>query len=347
MHDVKVKSMRTPGAVLGLCVLFMLSLVGQSVWAQDKSEEKMKKAMNYFNAAQYDNAIQLLSELAMDKAMDKKEKREVLLALGRTYFAKNLKDRAKETISNLLDLEPPIVTLDPDAECPPLMRMYYEVRKTKTGSSAVERPDPGMKTIAILDFKNRSIDDHDKFDPMEKGFAELMISQLNGGINLKVIERERIQWIMDEIGLENTPDKFDENSAVRVGKQLGVHTVLLGSFIKTKNEIWLSARMVKVETSEILATESVKGDADEFFELAEKLSVKVAKSIKATISEADVKKGTETKSLDAMMLYSEGLVALEKGNYKSAYDKFLDALAKDPSYEKARTKAESLKPLLG
>jgi outer membrane protein assembly factor BamD (BamD/ComL family) len=48
-----------------------------------------------------------------------------------------------------------------------------------------------------------------------------------------------------------------------------------------------------------------------------------------------------------MMLYSEGLVALEKGNYKSAYDKFLDALAKDPSYEKARTKAESLKPLLG
>ena len=345
MHDVMRKSKTAPGAVWVL--VLMLCCVGQSALSQKPSEEKMKKAMEYFNSAQYDNAIQLLSDLAMDKALEKKEKKDVLLALGRTYFAKNLKDRAKETISSLLDLEPPIVTLDPDAECPPLMKMYYEVRKTKTGSTAVERADPGIKTIAILDFKNRSIDDHDKLDPLEKGFAELMISQLNGGIHLKVIERERIQWIMDEIGLENTPDKFEEKSAVRVGKQLGVHSVLLGSFIKTKNKLWMSARMVKVETSEILATESVDGDPDEFFELAEKLSLKVAKGINATISEAEVKKGTETKSLDAMMLYSEGLVALEKGNYKSAYDKFLDALAKDPSYEKARTKAESLKPLLG
>jgi TolB-like protein len=328
-------------------MLFVLYTIGQSALAQGTSEEKLKKAMNYYNSAQYDDAIQLLSELTKDASLDKKEKKEVLLDLGRAYFAKNLKERAKETLSDLLDLEPPIVTLDPDAECPPLMKIYYEVRKTKSGSMAVERPDPGMKTIAILDFRNRSIDDHDKLDPLEKGFAELMINQLHGAVNLKVIERERIQWIMDEIGLENTPDKFDENSAVRVGKQLGVHTILLGSFIKAKDKLKLMARLVKVETSEILTTESVDGDADEFFELAEKLSVKVAKDVNAAISEAQVKKGTETKSLDAMMLYSEGLVALEKGNYKSAYDKFLDALAKDPSYEKARTKAESLKPLLG
>ena len=352
MHDFVTKPMRKRHvvliiALLNLCFLLMLSLAVQSTWAQQKAAEKMKKAMDYFNSAQYDNAIQLLSELAMDKTLDKEERRAVLLGLGRTYFAKNLKDKAKSAISELLDLEPPLVTLDPDAESPPLMKIYYEVRKTKTGSTEVERADPGIKTIAILDFKNRSVDDKVKFDPMEKGFAELMINQLKGGINLKVVERERIQWILDEIGLENDPAKFDVNSAVRVGKQLGVHSILLGSFIKFKGNLWLGARMVKVETSEILTTEEIKGDADEFFELAEKLSLKVAKSINVAISEAEVRKGTETKSLDAMMSYSEGLIFLEKGNYKMAYDKFLEALSRDPQYDKARVKAESLKPLLG
>ena len=118
-------------------------------------------------------------------------------------------------------------------------------------------------------------------------------------MQLKVVERERIGWIMDEIGLENTPGKFDVASAVRVGKQLGVHAVVLGSFIKFKGDMWLGARLVKVETSEILATDDVKGDADEFFELAEKLSVKVAKGVNVNITEAQMEKGTETKSLDA------------------------------------------------
>jgi TolB-like protein len=250
-------------------------------------------------------------------------------------------------ISKLLDLEPPMITLDPDAECPPLMKIYYDVRKTKTGSNQMERADPGINTIAILDFKNRSIDDKTKYDPMEKGFAELMISQLKGAVNLKVVERERIEWILNEIGLENDPGKFDVGSAVRVGKQLGVHSVLLGSFIKVKNDLWLGARLVKVETSEILATDEIRGDADEFFDLAEKLSEKVAKKINATISEADIKKGTETNSLDAMLSYSEGLVYIEKAEYKLAYDKFLEALSRDPNYVKAKMKAESLKPLLG
>jgi len=317
--------------------------------AQSGSDYKrrMDEAIGSYKAANYDKAIKLLSALASDKRIDRADLREIWRYLGRSYVAKSLNDKAKEAIAKLLDLEPPIIELDPDAECPPLMKIYYDVRKTKTGSTQIEIPDPGIKTIAILDFKNRSIDDKEKFDPMEKGFAELLINQLNGAVNLKVIERERIQWILDEIGLENDPGKFDPESAVRVGKQLGVHTILIGNFIKAKDELYLGARLVKVETSEILMTEQEKGDADDFFELVEDLSAKVAKGINVALSQAELEKGTETRSLDAMMAYSEGLVLLEKGNYKMAYDKFMQALSIDSKYDKARIKAESLKPLLG
>jgi TolB-like protein len=314
--------------------------------AQLKGDDKLAKGTDFFNAGDFDNAVRVYMDIAGDKTLDKPIRREALLGLGRSHFARNNKEKAKTALHDLLDLEPPMVELNPDEEAPPLMKLYYSVRREKQGNLSVERADPGIKTIAVLDFKNRSVDDKEKFDPMEKGFSELLISQLRGAVQLKVVERERIGWIMEEIGLENTPGKFDVASAVRVGKQLGVHAVVLGSFIKFKGEIWLGARLVKVETSEILATEDVKGDADNFFDLAEKLSVKVAKGVNVNVSEAQIEKGTETKSLDAMMAYSEGLVLVEKGDYDGAVKKFEEALQKDPTYDKARIKAHSLKPLL-
>lgn len=334
------------GAALAMLVAGALVCAAPGARAQVKGDEKLAKGIDAFNAGNFDGALKIYTELAGDMSQAKPVRREAILGIGRANFAKNNKEKAKTALHDLLDLEPPLVELNPDEEAPPLMKLYYSVRREKQGTMAVERADPGIKTIAVLDFKNRSVDDKEKFEPMEKGFAELIINQLRGAVQLKVVERERIGWIMDEIGLENTPGKFDVGSAVRVGKQLGVHAVVLGSFIKFKGEIWLGARLVKVETSEILATEDIKGDADNFFDLAEKLSVKIAKGVNVNITEAQVEKGTETKSLDAMMSYSEGLVLVEKGDYDGAVKKFEEALTKDPTYDKARIKAQSLKPLL-
>ena len=333
---------------LTLCVIVTMAALHSGASAQQDSKKKLDEAMKLYNSANFDKAIDLLSQLADDKSIDNKDKKNVLLALGRSQIAKGNKKGANAAMMKLLALEPPIIEPDPDAECPPLMKAYYEARKSKSGSTQVGEPQgPGIKTIAILDFSNNSIYDKEKLDPLEKGFSNVMIDLLNGSINLKVIERERIQWILNEIGLENDPSKFDQSSAVRVGKQLGVHTILFGSFINTKSKMKLLARIVKVETSEIIATESVDGDVDDFSELAEKLSVKIAKKINVSLTKADIEKSSETKSLDAMMSYSEGLVLLEKGNYKGAFDKFMQALQIDPKYDKAKMKADSLKPLLG
>lgn len=326
-----------------LCVVHL----GLTKEQDEGAKKQLDKAMTYYSQAQFEKAIGILLPLSKDRKLEKGARKEVLLNLGRAYVAKGLKDKAKSAIAQLLALEPPLVEPDPDAESPVLMKVYYDARKEKTGSSVVERLDPGMKTIAVLDFKNRSLDDREKYDPLEKGLADLMIGQLHRATQLKVVERERIQWILDEIALENDPGKFDANSAVRIGKQLGVHVILLGSFMKVKEEMWLGARLVKVETGEILQTEEVKGDADEFFDLAEKMSGKVAKGINVTLGEAEGAGKAETKSLDAMLSYSEGLVELERGHYKLAYEKFMAALQQDPSYARARMKAESIKPLVG
>jgi TolB-like protein len=329
-----------------LTVLFLAVfsvLMVSSIFAQTNPKEKLDQAEQYYKSAQFDSAIDILNDLAADNSIDVEIRKEALRFLGRAYSAKGLYDKAKESITQLLKLEPPMIVFNPDYEPPVFMKLYYESRKEYSGSYAVERPDPGMKTMAIIDFKNRSVDHKAQYDPMEQGFADLMINRLNNSTNLKVIERERIQWILDEIKLQN---QYDMEGAVRLGKQLGVQTVLLGSFIIVGDQIWLGARLVKVETSEILLTDEVKGDLDEFFDLVDQLGQKIAKNINVTLKKETKEDISEAPSLDAIMAYSVGLSYLEKEDYKNAYEKFEEALKIDPNYEKAKLKAQSITPLL-
>lgn len=334
-------------ALLKLLTIVALLAGTINVQAQPGYSDRFADALQLYTSGNFDKAIRALKAIASDASLSNKEKKDVLIALGRAYVAKEDKENAFKVMTDLLALEPPLIAPDPETEIPDLMRIYYEARKAKKGDATIDTVDPGIQTIAILDFANRSIDDKAKYDPMEKGLAELMISHLRGAIKLKLVERERIQWLLDEIAMTKDPSKFDERTAVRVGRLLGVHAVMFGSIIKIKSKMELLARLVKVETGEILATERAGGDASDLLEIAEALSGKIARTINVDLQTTTATGTKETKSLDAMLQYSEGLVELEKRNYKEAYDKFMKALEFDPGYSKAKHKAESIKPLAG
>lgn len=333
--------------IVKLCAVIVLCGTGVNAAAMQEGSARFAEAIQLYNSANFDKAITILKNLAADTNLPNKQKKDVLIALGRAYVAKEDKENAFEVMTRLLALEPPLIAPDPETEIPDLMRIYYEARKAKKGDATIDTVGPGIQTIAILDFANRSIDDKAQYDALEKGLAELMISHLRGAIKLKLVERERIQWLLDEIEMTKDPSKFDERTAVRVGRLLGVHAVMFGSIIKIRSKIELLCRLVKVETGEIIATERAGGDAGDLLEVAETLSSKIARTINVDIQTKEEAGAKETKSLDAMLQYSEGLVELEKRNYKGAFDKFMKALEYDPAYMKAKHKAESIKPLVG
>ncbi|OGU72989.1 MAG: hypothetical protein A2V93_00730 [Ignavibacteria bacterium RBG_16_34_14] len=322
---------------------FLLLIFLFSTGLSQTQKEKLESAQQYYKSAQFDDAIKLLNEITSDNSTDTETKKEALRYLGRSYTAKGLYDEAKGSIRTLIELEPPSVEFNPDYEPPVFMKLYYESRKELSDSYLIEKPDPGMKTMAIIDFKNRSIDKKLQYDPMEQGFADLMINRLNNSSGLKVVERERIQWILDEMKLQ---DKYNMEGAVRAGKLLGAQTVLLGSFIIVNDQIWLGGRLVKVETSEILLSDEIKGELDEFFDLVDKLSEKISEKINVTLKEDKVSEVSQGPSLDAILAYSIGLNFLEKEDYANAYTKFQEALKFSPDYEKAKLKAESIEPYL-
>ena len=310
------------------------------------NDESLKKAVEVYYAAEFDEAIKLFSAIAEDDGKDRIVRRDALHYLGRSYLAVRDAKEARTAVEQMAELEPPRINIDPDVELPQLLRLYYEVHKEKDGGYAYQ-DQTNETTLAIVDFTNQSLDDHERLEPLSKGFSSLMINQLSGATDLKVVERERISWLLEELTLQQDGSRVDQQTAVRASRLLGAHLVLFGSYMKFGKTMNLSVRLVSVETGEILMTDQVNGKADNFFELAEKLSLSITKSINVGVSNNELGgRHRETKSLDALLSYSEGLDLLEQRNYRAAYDKFLDAYNYDPGYKRAILKAKSIEPLV-
>ena len=324
---------------------------------QDNINNEINKAQRLNSNAQYEQAIELLNFLLDNKAINARQKQKVLWELGYAYTAKRHMDQVQTSMTKMLELEPPIVDLkDPDAEewPRPMLNAYYQARKEMKGGyqdSLWSRPSPGIKTMAMLDFSsNISAADQEKWGHIGKGFADMLIVDMSKTTKLKVIERERIQWILREIELENDPGKFDVETAVRVGKLIGTHLVFFGSLTKIGDQITVSGRLVKTETGEFVSADYMTGKPKDLMSLSKKFALQLFKELDIKISKLEKKEiegVSEISSIEAMLSYSAGMDFLDKQNYKKAFEKFQEALKIDPNYKKAQQRISSIKPLIG
>ncbi len=107
-------------------------------------------------------------------------------------------------------------------------------------------------------------------DLRPSGDTEGLGEALAAGIENALVERQRLKALMDEIGLSMT-GAVDERTALRVGKLLGANHLILGSFMKFRNQVRVNARVVRTETGEITGTAKVTGNFEKIFELEERL----------------------------------------------------------------------------
>ena len=107
-----------------------------------------------------------------------------------------------------------------------------------------------QNTIAVLDFKSNGISISEA-----SSISEKLRTELFNNSDYRVVERDKLEAILEEKGLKQSGIVSNEN-IVNVGSLIGVDRIVVGTINKIGKLYSLSARIVKVETGEILESVS-------------------------------------------------------------------------------------------
>jgi len=187
-----------------------------------------------------------------------------------------------------------------------------------------------VTTLAVLPFENNSVTDQKMYDPLAQGLAAMLITDLKlAGTSLKVIERAQIAALLKEVALGQS-GMVDAATAVQAGRLLGAQAIAFGAFMVLGGDVRMDARIISVETSECIMAASIMGGKGDFMKLKRQLAEKIAASLKVVLASAPAARG----GMDAALLYSRGLEALDKGDKAGAEKLFSATVAADPAYKR-------------
>ena len=131
-------------------------------------------------------------------------------------------------------------------------------------------------TVAIMFFNNNVFTkDARDYDGLSKGIADFLITEMAANQNIRLIERDQVQKLIDEQKLV-TGGQVDRETAVRVGKLLGAQHMIFGGFMADpKGNFRIDARAVGVEQGVIEYSERVQDKSDNVMDLIGTLAGKL------------------------------------------------------------------------
>lgn len=211
-----------------------------------------------------------------------------------------------------------------------------------TATTATPAHAGDAPVIAVLYFDNNTGDP--KLDVLQKGFADMMITDLATVPDVIVVERDKLQKVFDELELQKGA-YFDKKTAVEVGRGLGAHYAVSGSFAAFKPKIRIDVRMIDIATSKVVVASKVTGPADEIFELEQELVAKFVAAMKKEFEPA-ARPQTKVPDLDTLLEYSKSIDHADRGDFKQAETAMGLVVKRAPTFGLARIRRGQFKSRL-
>lgn len=201
-------------------------------------------------------------------------------------------------------------------------------------------------TVAVMYFNNGAVGQQAEFEPLSKGLADMLITQLAANTGIRVVERDQLQQLLQEQNLAKD-GRVDAQTAVAVGKVLGARHMIFGGFVTDgRGNMQIHARSVNVETSRIEHTESVSGKTEHFMELVSTLADRLNRGLKLPdVPRAAREASTERARklpFQMAMLYARGITEKDAGNTDRAVEYFRRVVDAFPDYEPAQRELTKL-----
>jgi len=341
--------MRTAG--VAFLVLIFCGLAAGSLFAQAETKvaAKLAEALDHRIYGRFDEGLAVTEALLQRDDLTAKDSIAIFEVMSIIYFSKGEEfyKRSYDFLDRISKIGPCVIDLPHDIWPKGLRTHWYSLVSAKNALTCQDKESPGLKTIAVMPFDNYSVGEYqEKLGALGAGLASFFQYDFAKISSLTVVERDKIEYLIEEQKLV-TEGKVDEATAIRVGKILGAHLMVFGSFTQIDaRQTRVVVRAVSVETSEIVASVSAEGQPD-YFKLEKKLVEDLAGQLNITLTGEDKQLIDEggTESFDATTLYAQGLEFEDKYDYQQAFEHFKQAFELDPKFTEAKRKMDIYRPL--
>ena len=171
-----------------------------------------------------------------------------------------------------------------------------------------------------------------------RGLADLMITDLSRSAQLTVVERDRLDALLDEVARSRS-GTVDSSTLVRSGRLARAGRMVRGSITQLDaKSLRADAAVLDVSTARAGAPRGADFDLDAVFDAEKRivLGVFADMGIALTAAERAAVEQRPTRSLAAFLAYSRGLAAEDAGRFDEAARLFEDAARIDPGFGAAR-----------
>ncbi len=335
-----------------ILVVAMVCALGLSPAVADDASvaDRLAEALDFYNDLEYDKGLELAKQLFERDNLSPHDSVAIFEVMSIVTYAKGeaFLKKSFSYLDKISAIGPCVMPLPHDIWPQELRDMWYKLLRARDALTC-DQPGPDIKTIAIMKFDNHSIGEYqEELGLLSKGLSDFFAFDFAKISSFKVIERDKINFILEEIKLQQS-GTVNRSTAVQVGKLLGAQYMVFGSITQMDaRHTRMIVRVVSVETSEIVASVDKEG-RPEYSKMQKELVEELAGELDVELSEETIgllKEGG-TDSHDATTYYSMALEYQDQYDYKKAYEYFKKAYDLDSSFAEAKRKMEIYRPLAG
>jgi TolB-like protein len=186
------------------------------------------------------------------------------------------------------------------------------------------------RVVAVLYFDNNS--SVREYDVLQKGLADMLVTDLAGVEGLQVVEREKLQKLIEELSLQRSKF-FDASTAQKVGKGIGAQYAVTGAIAAIDPKVRLDVRLIEVSTGRVIFADKVVGSRDRFFDLEDEL---VHQFVEGLSPGAAAPARSHVQNVDALVAYSKGVDLADRGDFAAASSQLAKVVSGSPDFQMAK-----------
>ena len=212
--------------------------------------------------------------------------------------------------------------------------LEFQARRALAQEASLSQQPPEANTVAVMPFGYSG--SNPQIQPLTRGFAQLVVTDLTKSRQIRVLERERMQAIVNEMHLADS-GRADPQTALRSGRLLRAARVVQGTLADNGPDLRVDAAVVDVASAGVAASAGASEALDRLFDLEKQVVFSIFTNLGIQLSDQERAAINQrpTQNVQAFLAYSRGLEAQDRGDYSGARDAFGEAAGLDPSFRAA------------